>query len=100
MFKHRNQPHFTPAATRAFIRQSTMVPDESLTGNMRPSASVFQFHVGGFEPRPRYRARENFGTAQTNAFSPCAGYRVAKSRGLKQGMGDIAATAAGNADFG
>ena len=35
--------NFTPAAFAAFIRQSMMVCDESLTGNIRPSLSVFNF---------------------------------------------------------
>ena len=33
----------TPAVRAASVRQSTMVAEESATGNMRPSGSVFSF---------------------------------------------------------
>ena len=60
---------FTPALVAAFIRQSMIVCEELVVGNIRPSLSVFSFTPRATNQSTVSRA-ENFWNGASSARSP------------------------------
>jgi hypothetical protein len=61
--------NFTPAFCAAFSRQSTIVCAESVTGNIRPSASIFKVTPRAANHATVSRA-ENFWNGESSAWPP------------------------------
>ena len=75
-----------------------MVCDESVTGNIRPSLSVFSFTPCGGEPRHGIARLKLLEGRKQRLFA--AGKSGGEFAFVKTGVGDIAPAAAGNFDFG